>query len=122
MPHFSLSKRFRVLIPLCFVAVIWTGCGHTVSTPPVSEPVLSPVETFLATEDPGQSAILDDPQFGDNIRITVEDTFTSANGEQCKRGTVLSSRGDAEVIVICRDAHGSWKMAPRVWGQSIEER
>lgn len=102
------------------MTLILVGCGHTVA-PPAPKPILGPVAAFLATAQSGQSAVLDDPEFGNDVRITVEDTFFSAKGEPCKRGTVLSSHGSAEVVVICLNKMGEWEMAPRVWGQTLDQ-
>lgn len=121
MPPFHPPQAGPAFVLIFFAALMLAGCGHTVSEPPILEPApLGPMEAFLAAELPGQSIVLDDPEFGENIRVTVEDMFVSANGEHCKRGTVLSSHGNAEVVVICRDKNGYWKMAPRVWGHAIE--
>lgn len=78
-----------------------------------------PVATFMAGASVNESRTLDDPDFGTDVRVRVDENFTSARGEDCKRGTVLTGSGETEVIVICRDAAGHWNMAPRVWGQGI---
>lgn len=117
----SLFPKPNTLIFLFifFLASILTGCGRTVA-PAAPSPVLGPVAAFLATAELGQSTTLDDPEFGSNVRVTVEDVFVSAKGEPCRRGTVLSSHGSAEVIAICLNKRGEWEMAPRVWGQSLQ--
>lgn len=69
----------------------------------------------------GDTATVTDPDFGKDVRVSLDELFTSAKGEDCKRGTVLSSQREAEVVVICRDDKGRWTMAPRVWGQGISQ-
>ena len=61
------------------------------------------------------------PDFGKGVRVSLDELFTSAKGEDCKRGTVLSGQREAEVIVICKDDKGRWTMAPRVWGQGLSQ-
>ena len=69
----------------------------------------------------GETATVDDPDFGKGVRVSLDELFTSAKGEDCKRGTVLSGQREAEVIVICKDDKGRWTMAPRVWGQGLSQ-
>ena len=96
MPSFHPPQAGPALVLIFFAALMLAGCGHTVSEPPISEPApLGPMEAFLAAELPGQSIVLDDPEFGENIRVTVEDMFVSANGEHCKRGIFLSGKMEA---------------------------
>ena len=58
----------------------------------------------------GETATVDDPDFGKGVHVSLDELFTSAKGEDCKRGTVLSGQREAEVIVICRDSKGHWNM------------
>ena len=94
------------------------GClfGGEDATPP-HQP--GPVESFLINAAPGASTTLDDPQFGPQVQVLLEDLFTSATGEDCKRATVRSQHNEAEVVVICKDGKGVWRLAPRVWGQGL---
>ena len=80
------------------------GCGLFSDPPPPPAYQPGPVEAYLAPAD----------------RVTLDDSFTSAKGESCKRATVLAGQREAEVVVICRNAEGQWRMAPRVWGQGID--
>lgn len=93
------------------------GCFGGESSPPPPPP--GPVENFLINAAPGASTTLDDPQFGQQVHVLLEDNFVSASGEDCKRATVRSQRQEAEIIVICRDRQGVWRLAPRVWGQGL---
>lgn len=67
----------------------------------------------------GEQATLDDADFGRGIQVRMDESFTSAKGESCKRGTVRTDTGEIEVVVICKGSDGRWNMAPRVWGQGI---
>ncbi|MDR0815871.1 MAG: hypothetical protein LBN28_00485 [Desulfovibrio sp.] len=96
--------------------VILSGCGLTADAP-ATAPVTGPVEAFMISAEPGQSAQLDDPVFGTDVRVSLEGTFTSAKGENCRRATVLADGKKAEVVVTCSDAAGQWTLAPRVWGE-----
>lgn len=110
----SLSKLLPPLAPA--LLIILSGCGLTADAPALS-PSPGPVEAFMISAEPGQSAQLDDPVFGTNVRVSLEGTFTSAKGENCRRATVLADGKKAEVAVTCRDAAGQWTLAPRVWGE-----
>lgn len=90
--------------------------------PPVQDIPLSPVQEFIVANAPGSagsSGVISDPEFGTDIRITVEQEFISATGETCRRAALFSQKGDTEMVVMCRNASGAWKMAPRVWGQGL---
>lgn len=111
----------RLLLATLFICL--PACGMFADAPqPPPAKVLSPLETYLVTAAPGESTLLNDPQFGENIRVSVEGGFASANGQNCRRGTVIASNRDAEVVVICQDEHNQWQTAPRVWGQGLEGR
>ncbi|MGE9986671.1 DVU3141 family protein [Desulfovibrio sp. SGI.169] len=96
------------------------GCGLFSDAPPPPAYQPGPLEAYLVSAGKGDSATLDDPEFGKNIRVTLDDSFTSARGESCKRGIVLAGQKEAEVVVVCRNAEGQWRLAPRVWGHGID--
>lgn len=106
-----------VLLLALSLTVPLAGCFGGESTPPPPPP--GPVETFLINAAPGASTTVDDPQFGPQVHVLLEDNFISASGENCRRATVRSQRQEAEVVVICRDGQGVWRLAPRVWGQGL---
>lgn len=106
-----------VLLLALSLTVPLAGCFGGESTPPPPPP--GPVETFLINAAPGTATTVDDPQFGPQVHVQLEDNFISATGENCRRATVRSQRQEAEVIVICRDGQGVWRLAPRVWGQGL---
>lgn len=110
MKNAALLLALSLTVPLA-------GCFGGESTPPPPPP--GPVETFLINAAPGASTTLDDPQFGPQVHVLLEDNFISASGEDCRRATVRSQRQEAEVVVICRDGQGVWRLAPRVWGQGL---
>jgi hypothetical protein len=94
------------------------SCVFSSQPAPPPEPQLGPVASFLRDAAPGEAKQLDDPAFGGPVDVRFEEEFTSAAGEQCRRGTAVSRASQAEVVVICwKD--GGWKMAPRVWGEGI---
>ena len=109
-------KNAALLLALSLTAPL-AGCFGGESTPPPPPP--GPVETFLINAAPGASTTVDDPQFGPQVHVLLEDNFISASGEDCRRATVRSQRQEAEVVVICRDGQGVWRLAPRVWGQGL---
>lgn len=110
MKNAALLLALSLTVPLA-------GCFGGESTPPPPPP--GPVETFLINAAPGASTTVDDPQFGPQVHVLLEDNFISASGEDCRRATVRSQRQEAEVVVICRDGQGVWRLAPRVWGQGL---
>ena len=92
------------------------------SKPTLSTQPKSPVREFIISHTPGSAnatGTVSDPEFGDNLRIVLEHEFLSASGETCRRASLFSQRGEAEVVVMCRDTKGEWAMAPRVWGQGL---
>ena len=103
-----------------FTALLLGGCGFG-GSPAQPETPPGPVTGFMIVSNVGETATIDDPDFGKGVRVSLDELFTSAKGEDCKRGTVLSGQREAEVIVICRDSNGHWNMAPRVWGQGISQ-
>ena len=96
------------------------GCGFG-GAPEQPDTPPGPVTGFMIVSNVGETATVDDPDFGKGVHVSLDELFTSAKGEDCKRGTVLSGQREAEVIVICRDSKGHWNMAPRVWGQGISQ-
>lgn len=109
---------------LCLIlALSLGGCGG--STPPAAQPPAprpeAPVLDFLAANEQGASATLDDPEFGKGVRVLVESRFQSATGEECKRATLMAENREAEVVIVCRRPDGSWRLVPRIWGQSVSQ-
>ena len=101
-------------------ALLLGGCGFG-AAPAQPETPPGPVTGFMIVSNVGEVTTVDDPDFGKNVRVSLDELFTSAKGENCKRGTVLSGQREAEVVVICQDSTGRWTMAPRVWGQGISQ-
>lgn len=119
--QFPATPSTRALLPLALgVFLPLAGCALFSDTPPPPAYEPGPLEAYLVSAGSGDSTTLDDPQFGKNVRVTLDDSFTSAKGESCKRATVLAGLREAEVVVICRNAGGQWRMAPRVWGHGID--
>lgn len=113
-------KRFQAVLALCLLLTL-TACGG--GTPPPAPPAQakpsSPLLDFLSANEQGASATLDDPEFGQGVRVLVDERFFSATGEECKRATLTAENREAEVVVVCRQADGSWRLAPRIWGQGL---
>lgn len=95
------------------------GCGLMSSDPPPSPPSYGPVAEFVIAQDAGSTIVVDDPEFGTDITVIIQDAFYSASGEECKRATLLAQDKQAEVVAWCRKAEGPWLMAPRIWGQGL---
>lgn len=83
-------------------ALLLGGCGFG-GSPAQPETPPGPVTGFMIVSAVGETATVDDPDFGKGVRVSLDELFTSAKGEDCKRGTVLSGQREAEVIVICKD-------------------
>ena len=113
-----ISNRPGLLSSVAFL-LLAGGCSWFGGAAPQPETPPGPVTAFMVGAGTGENATLDDPDFGRGVKVSVDELFTSAKGEDCKRGTVLTDRGEAEVVVICRGADGRWTLAPRVWGQGI---
>jgi len=97
------------------VGLFLAGCFGG-NPPPAPEP-LSPLVAFMSSAQPATTEQLDDPVFGNGIRVTQEESFLSASGEDCRRATVVAREREAEMVVVCRTAGGqSWKMMPRIMG------
>jgi hypothetical protein len=116
-----MSHRFYSSVASALLFFLFlSGCGVISDAPaPPSPP--GPVEGYMITAVPGASTRLDDPAFGKDVSVTMENGFISAKGEECRRASVLVGEREAEVVVVCRNAAGRWEMAPRVWGQGIEK-
>lgn len=112
-------KRISTYVLGALLSVSITGCGLMSSDPPPPEPVYGPVAVFVIAQEAGDSTVLDDPEFGSNIKVIIQDSFVSANGELCKRATLLAEDKQAEVVALCRKGEGPWIMAPRIWGQGL---
>ncbi|MDR2573533.1 MAG: hypothetical protein LBC94_04180 [Desulfovibrio sp.] len=104
----------RLTLAVGALSLALASCA-TIETKAPPQPA-GPVENFIISAAPGQSATLDDPAFGDDVRVAADTPFISANGEECRRATVTAGAREAEVVVVCRPAGGNWIMAPRVWG------
>ena len=122
---FCPARASRISRPAALAAALLlvlslSACGLGES-PQRDETPPGPVENLMIISTPGQTTVLDDVQFGQGVNVSVDEVFTSAKGESCKRGTVLAGQKEAEVVVICQDAQGRWIMAPRVWGQGISK-
>ena len=111
--------RLPVLLTLLTALALY-GCGFG-GAPEQPETPPGPLMAYMIGAAPGDSTTLDDPDFGKNVRLSMGESFVSAKGEECKRGTALSGQREAEVVVICRDAQGRWNMAPRVWGAGLSQ-
>ena len=118
--HPVWAARAALLISLCL-----SGCGLFASPAPAPEPApLSPVQAFIISRTPGTAdatGAVDDPDFGGSLRIVLEQEFLSAADATCRRASLLSPQGDTEMVVMCRDSSGNWKMAPRVWGRGLSQ-
>ncbi|MEG6504161.1 DVU3141 family protein [Nitratidesulfovibrio sp. 1201_IL3209] len=124
-------RRFRpaAVLALCALGVLpvlLAACGgRQQPAPQAQEQALParPILEFMTGNPAGSSAVLDDPEFGTGIRVVVEGLFISATGEECRRATLLSEHGEAEVVIACRPVGSgdadAWQMAPRIWGQGI---
>ncbi|WP_443827091.1 DVU3141 family protein [Desulfovibrio sp.] len=111
-------KRLSTLLMLTTCLAL-NGCGLLGDSPETPEYKPSPVENFMANAVPGDITTLSDPAFGTDVHVSMEDSFFSAAGEECKRATVRNNFNEAEIIVACRNAQGQWRLAPRVWGQGM---
>lgn len=115
---------FILLVLVLALTLALAGCGGkpVPTAPPAPAPKAeTPVLDFLAANEQGASATLDDPEFGKGVRVLVEGRFQSASGEECKRATLMAENREAEVVVVCRRPDGSWHLMPRIWGQSVSQ-
>ena len=92
-------------------------------TPAPEEPVpaapLSPVPQFIAMNNAGAQASIDDPAFGGMVDVMVEGSFTSASGRDCRRAVVSRPPHEAEIVILCRNGE-TWELMPRVWGRGLD--
>jgi hypothetical protein len=113
----------RIFLPGSLACALLSGCIPFTSPPaPLPAQQLTPVQAFIARHTPGDAdaaGTVSDPAFGENLRIVLEQEFFSASGEICRGASLFSQRGEAEVVVMCRNASGHWTMAPRIWGQGL---
>ena len=116
-------KRLALFAPACAMAVL-SGCLFAKNPPePPAEPAPpTPLAAYMIGHAPGDSTTLDDPDFGQQVRVTMQHEFTSAIGEPCKSASLLAGQRESEIAVICQKLDGTWRMAPRVWGQGIQTR
>lgn len=117
-------RKWTFLPGLLALCAALSGCGLFNNSPTAVAPAkpLSPVQEFIVNRTPGSAdamGTVSDPSFGENLRIVLEQEFISAAGETCRRASLFSPRGEAEMVVMCRDGSGVWTMAPRVWGQGL---
>lgn len=118
--------RISMLTAACGALLfLLSGCFWSVHQTPQPKPKPpSPVLQFMIANAPGAMTMLSDPEFGGEVRITLEESFMSAGGENCKRATVVSTDQDPEIIVACQDKTSStemdniWRLVPRVWGRN----
>ncbi len=106
------------LYPAFACLLFLQSCAFSSQPAPPCGPEPGPVAAFLRDAGPGEAREIDDPAFGGPVSVRFEEEFTSAAGEQCRRGTAVARASQAEVVVICRK-DGGWVMAPRVWGEGI---
>ncbi len=92
-------KRLSTLLMLTTCLAL-NGCGLLGDSPETPEYKPSPVENFMANAVPGDITTLSDPAFGTDVRVSMEDSFFSAAGEECKRAPAAMPR-----------ASGGWRPA-----------
>ena len=73
----------------------------------------SPVLSFIAMSRPGARSDIEDTKYG-YVTVIVDDNYTSALGEQCKKGRVYLSTNCMEVIALCQK-DGHWAKMPQIW-------
>ncbi len=115
-------KHIALFVPACAIALL-SGClfAKKAPKPPAPTPP-TPLVAYMIDHAPGDSTTLDDPDFGRQIRVTMQNEFISAIGESCKSASLLAGLRENEIAVICQKKDGTWSMAPRVWGQGIQTR
>ncbi len=119
-----MKSRYPSLVFLLLLALLPAGCGGSPSPAPsqniAPQPKAeTPVLDFLAANEQGASATLDDPAFGQGVHVVLDVRFFSATGEECKRAMLTTAEHEAEVVVACRRPDGAWRLAPRIWGQGL---
>lgn len=110
-------KKICLLMACGLLMANLTACGFSAPEAP-PPPEYGPVAAFVIAQD-GGTTLVDDPEFGNDITVIIQDTFFSASGEECKRATLLAQDKQAEVVAWCRKNTGPWVMAPRIWGQGL---
>ena len=117
----SLFRRYGRQMSIVLGSILLSGCSLFSSAPvSVPDPISpSPLVAYMMTHQVGDSPTLDDPDFGTNILVTMQEDFISAFGTTCKRASLLARQKESEMAVICQDAHGQLTLAPRIWGQGI---
>ena len=104
-------------------ALLLGACSWGAQPEPRPAPTLSPLMAFMAGHDKGETTTLDDPEFGQGVQVIMQDAFTSATGDTCRRASLINAASQTEVVVMCRKGEGdaaTWQMMPRIWGQGLE--
>ena len=109
-------SRMLLATLLLFLFASLCGCGGDSTSADPHVAGLSPAPAFLCDAQPGQSATVDDPEYGGEVTVRYEEAFTLFDGSQCRRGLVIIPRTAAEMVVICAQSDGYWHLAPRMWG------
>ena len=107
---------FPLLLGGCF------GNSGPQPLPEVPPQPLTEVPQFIIANEPGATGVIADDAFGGEVRVSIDEKFTSASGDLCKRATLLSPSHEAEVVVVCQkadDPDSAWKLMPRVWGRGL---
>ena len=102
-------------------ACLLSGCLFGDATPPEPETPPTPVVAYMIAHEAGDSTTVQDPEYGGDVLVSMQENFTSGTGEECKRASLVAQQREAEMVVICRRDGGSWNLAPRIWGQGINE-
>lgn len=115
MKWLCYARRHIVTGALGLALLVLPACGMMGDTPPPA-PEYSPLVAYMIGHERGDSTTLDDPGFGPDLAVTMQESFESAGGQYCKRATVVAKEKQAEIVVICRKGDEPWQMAPRIWG------
>lgn len=116
MPH-PVFRIIRLPALLCTLAL--AGCMFASPPQPEPETPPTPLAAFMIAHEPGDTATVHDPDYGGDVQVTIQETFISATGEECRRASLVSRQQEAEMAVICRKEGGRWVMGARIWGQGI---
>lgn len=107
----------RLLSGALLSALMLSLCACSVFSSSDSQgPGLSPAPAYLCDAQPGESAKVDDPEYGGEVTVRYEASFTLVDGSRCRRGTVIVPRRSAELLVVCTGSDGYWHVAPQMWG------
>lgn len=103
-----MNSFFR-LLPLLSLPLLLPlhGCGLFADTPAQPQTPPGPVEAYMISANPGDSTTLEDPGFGKNVRVTLDNGFTSAKGEECKRPPCFPVRKKPRLWLFAGTARGS---------------